>query len=153
MNSCNQCHFSQQEAVKDDGIQDPGESAAISYRDIISLEAHDRITVSVPDVDLSPNQPFTQRLTFNGNRILYAYGYSKNGGHLQIQEVRWIQDSVSNVYSVKHDGISLPLLSDPGDYIFVLKLLHNRKVDFQNRSRWEEVVLIWTLSVSEETDG
>ena len=47
----------------------------------------------------------------------------------------------------KHDGKMLPLLREPGEYIFILKLLHDRHKDRYGDLQWEQVVLLWTLSV------
>ena len=126
---------------------------AIPHREIMSLEENTRITISVPDIVLNQGQPFTQKLFFSGNQIMYVYGYCRVGENLQTLDMRWIQNSPDHTYLEKHDGQSLPVLTEPGDYIFVLKLLHNRITDLQSRSRWEEVVLIWTISVAEESDG
>lgn len=153
INSCSQCHSKQPATVKEDDLQEMKESAAVPHRDIVSLEENDRISISVPDAELTSDQPFTQQFNFHGSQIMYVYGYHKYGENLQILDTKLIPNHSNHFYLEKHDGKSLPLLSEAGEYIFVLKLLHNRKIDFQNRSRWEEVVLIWTLSVSEKSEG
>jgi hypothetical protein len=98
---------------------------------------------------LKPDQPFTQEFTFSGHQIMYEYGYCKDGGPLNILQLRWILDSPKHDFLEEHDGHSLPLLHEPGDYIFVLKLLHDSNNDPVQGSRWKEVVLLWTLSVSD----
>jgi hypothetical protein len=127
--------------------------ARAPHREIMSLEENDRISVSVPDADLKPGQPFTQQFNFHGSQIMYVYGYCRAGESLQTLDMRWIQNSSHHSYLEKHDGQSLPVLTEPGDYIFALKLLHSRNFDIPNRTRWEEVVLIWTLSVAQRSDG
>lgn len=153
IDSCSQCHSTRSATVAEYDFQKMKESTTLHHREVISLEENDRISISVPDADLNPGQPFTQLFKFSGSQIMYVYGYCKYGERLQILDTKLISNPSTYFYLEKHDGHFLPVLDEPGDYIFVLKLLHSRNTDSLNRSRWEEVVLIWTLSVADRYDG
>jgi hypothetical protein len=150
ISTCTRCHFSSLTAMEETDWERKA-AHLIPHRKVTSLEKEERITVSVPALTLKPGQPFIQELRFKGNRIFYQYGYRKNGGPFHKLDEQWIFGSKRTRFIEKHNGKSLPLLIESGEYVFVVKLLYGRFAEPDNdHFRWEEVVLLWTLSVGEE---
>ena len=147
--TCPRCHVPGRVKVEPKLAARNGQSLSLANRTITSLEKDGLITVSVPADALKPGQPFIQEIVFNSNRIMYQYGYRRVGSPFHLLDSRWIHKFPKQRFAQRHDGKSMPLLTEPGDYIFRLKLLHDRSGDPWSGYRWEEVVLIWTLSVGE----
>ena len=145
--TCTRCHSSQPTVTPGKRRYRKIEKNPIDYRTVTSLEEQGRITATVPAEPLVPGQSFSQRIVFNGPAIMYVYGYAKDEGPYQVLDSRWILDSPEMDFLEEHNGTSLPLFKEPGQYTFILKLLHSRSGDLKKGFQWEEVVLFWTLSV------
>ena len=147
LKTCTLCHFSIMPNREGDQNLDSKNSLPLPQRKITSMEEMNRITVFVPAVPLKPDQLFTQKIMFNGPQIFFEYSYCKDNGPVCKLDSQWILCSPKQDFLEKHDGKMLPLLREPGEYIFILKLLHDRHKDRYGDLQWEQVVLLWTLSV------
>lgn len=145
--TCTRCHSSPLTAAEEVDRENKSPSL-MPRRTVTSLEEKERITVSVPAKTLEPGQPFIQEIRFKGSRIYYQYGYRRDRGPFHELDAGWIRGLQRTRFVERHNGKSLPLLSEPGEYVFMVKLLYDRIPDPKSyRFRWEEVVFLWTLSV------
>lgn len=149
INSCSQCHLPVPTQKSPQILPDPTTEYPRANRIVVSLEGEAKIIALAPAQRLKSDQPFAQEIVINGHAIVYQYGYHKDGDPFMVLKSQWLPYSPNIKFSHYQNGTSLLLIHQPGEYVFIVKFLHNRDYISEDGYRWKDEVLPWTLSVNE----
>lgn len=144
---CSNCHFPDNGDGSATLLLQPYMENPKDYRTIVSLDEDSKITVVVPAKAIGTGEPLSQTVSISGQGVQYQYGYTRNQEPFVQLENRWLSRAVNPMFFQHHDGVGLPVLDEPGEYIFRINLLYWRFLSQHGVNGWSRVILLWTVNV------
>jgi hypothetical protein len=147
---CSRCHFPDNDYDLPSPWLQLYKDNPNDFRTISSLEENNSITAIVPVGEIRAGEPLTQVVSISGLGTQYQFGYTRNQEPFVLLENRWLSRASVHTFFQQNNGIELPILDEPGEYIFRINFLHRRNPSQSGKGGWARTILLWTINIIDD---